>query len=156
VGWLTLEIEKNEKGRLDNGYEDRQTNRHIGRQADREKYTKWKIKKRKRNGVGVNMEKLELKGQSLGQVFNSSGGCGPGIHYLFCYEAKVAGLELSSLPLEIVLPDVSAIWQREREREREREESHTQRQADRQTHTHTCIQTGGQTERERGWTDGRT
>ncbi len=57
------------------------------------------------------MDKLQLKGQSLGRVFNSRSGCMHATH-LFGYEAKLPDLKLKtrhkqllgSLLLDIALP----------------------------------------------------
>jgi hypothetical protein len=44
-----------------------------------------------------NTDKLQLRGQNLGQVFNSRGGC---VHamQLHCFETKLPNLELKTRP----------------------------------------------------------
>ncbi len=74
------------------------------------------------------MDKLQVKGQNMGRVFNSRSGCTCPIH-LSCYEAKLPNLKLKTRLKQLLgslscwiwhsLQNESWYWQRERRQNRD-------------------------------------
>jgi hypothetical protein len=66
--------------------------------------------------LGLATDKLQLKGQNLGRVFNFRSGCVHAMR-LFCYRVKLPNLKLKTrpkqllgpLPLDIALPALALV-----------------------------------------------